>query len=260
MKNFFQGEAVKRNTTLEIRYRFGILVTCIIGYIVLKPRTVPHLGIDSQEPGSPAQSEGISNSVPQPGSGIQLFDPSQTAADPKWSVPAGLKSEEFQAFAHRVDKALTDFKEVERLVEVQHLVVFLITKDKVKNALWPGVSGQRLKDANLPRDWYELVKVRYEGGGPGMKIYRDDWVDNEARSYIDTIQVRVMGGKVLTGDVLCLKTITAFTDSHLQYLREVCPQLAKVSKRIYVEFPDLMNDSLPSLNSCFPVEFPSRYR
>ena len=263
MNNLFRGEAAKKITALVIRFRFGILVACIIGYVVLKPRTVPHLSTDSQEPTALSQNGDISNSLVQADSGIQLFDPSLPAANPKWSSPAGLKAQEFQAFAHQVDKALTDFKEVNRLANAQFVVVFIITQNKVKDALWPGVNGQKRKDATLSHDWYELVKVRYEGGA-GMKIYDDDFLDKETRSYIgrrlETIQVRVMGGKVLAGDVLCLKTITAFTDSHLQYLQKVCPQLASVTKRISVEFPDLLDDSLPNLNEYFPVEFPSRYR
>ena len=256
--NLLRSETAKKITALVIRYRFGILVACIIGYLVLKPRIVPRLSTDAQEPGAPLQSDNTSNAVAQADSRIQLFDPSDNAADPKWSSPAGLKAEELQTFATQIDKTLKDFKEVERLAEAQHFVFYYLTEGKVKSALWPGVNGQKLKDASLPGDWYELVKGNY-GAGNGMTIYNDDFMDKANRNYVgrrlETIQVRVMGGKVLTGDVLCLKAITAFTDSHLQYLQKTDTQLANVTKRVCVEFPELLNDLIPSLHIRFPSVF-----
>lgn len=220
-----------------IKRRFELLLAAVLLYFLW-----PHLIAGLHRSGEAEESrvvigESAQNAKAQE---LPLYDPSSANADPKWSLPAELKSAELQSFATQVDKLASEEKRYSDLLYSRHISIKGLLSDDVKKLLWPALKGSGFKDQRLPMDWFNLIKDDYDKNQMVAELEdeqsRGMWSDVESR--ITSIQTRLLGGQVLAGDVLFSKTLQSYFDQRLGPLEENNDHLDKIFLRMQREFPN----------------------
>ena len=231
-----------------IRYKFWILLTGVVVYIVFWPKYSKNQPAHNDSP------------TANKSSAVRLFDPAAEGANPKWSLPAELRPEKLQTFAAQVEKLIKDRQEVERLERLRSELKGDIINPKVQGLLWPAIQGKGFKDQKLAHDWAELSNGRFivvdgvptDGEVLGGNL-QELAIDIAVR--FDAIQQHIIGGKVLAGDVLCVETVQKETDRHLAYISKIVPQLRNLLNRLYKEFPKSLEPVMENLGRQFPNEY-----
>ena len=252
-----------------VEHRFVILLMVLVAYFLFWPKPTPRISATTSASNRVSQNQSgagnVSTNTPiAPGSNANsieeelLYDPASENADAGWSDPAELKAKELQALARQVDQAINDWMKIRRLERRQSSFFFILTDGELKQTIWMKVLSGSFKDAKLSKDWYELVKVRY-GAYDRAKVAAEA-IQNETiaaviASRLEGIQVRIIGGNVLSGDVLCLKAVEIYTKNRLGSLSELDPQFVNVTKRLIAEFPSAMREQQRDIKSYFPGEF-----
>jgi hypothetical protein len=219
---------------LIVRYRFGLLVCAVVVY-AFWPK---YSHISTDKPNEP-----VKNVHDQPlDEGPSTYDPNAPDANPKWGLPVELQSKDLQAFAKKVEAFERTLKEAETLDDERQNLLGDLLDEKVKAMLLPAVKGGGFRDQKLPLDWYELVKNNYQvADAPGMlaDLFGKIGVITTFNARLESIHVRLIGGKLIAGDLLFINGNDDFVKGwYDKVLREV-HQMQNVGHRLVKEFPDL---------------------
>lgn len=219
-----------------VKRKFELLVGAVIVYF-LWPHLIrhPHGSAETTQPqsfnGQPVQN--------QQAEGVPLYEPDAANADPKWGSSAGLKSSQLQDFARTVDKLTIQAKRYDDLFALRRQKVQTLLSPKVKGLLWPALNGSGFKDQHLPADWFELVKnddqKSLNVADAEEALHNETWMRIQSR--LQAIQSRLLGGQVLTGDVLFCKALQSYLDQNLGSLQKTVNDMDKIFIRMRREFP-----------------------
>src|SRR5262249_3689925 len=128
---------LKELVAFIIRHRFGVLVVAIVAYL-LWPKRGPHLSTEHVDSDTQAKSKpGAHLTQPQGASAPQLeqmlYDPTGDNPDPKWSMPAELKSEELQNLARRFEQLVQNLAKIGELEQRRSKCLDQLLDQKVKD-------------------------------------------------------------------------------------------------------------------------------
>jgi hypothetical protein len=243
-----------------IRHRFTVLLVAVALYFLFWPKAVFRSAV---EPGTTG-GVGHSNAAVSQADPVPLYDPTAEDADPTWSLPAELKAGQLQALASQVEKLLIDTTNTTELEAERATILYEgLLHQKVKDLLWPSLRGSGFKDQRLPLDWYALVKQYYDV--VGMTADASERIANHMAQIgiqmrLESVKIRVIGGKVLTGDLLFVKALQTYIDHRQAYLSKAIPPMLDVVRRLRKEFPDAMEDVIDSVGPSVKSELqrPSR--
>lgn len=225
------------------RYGYVALIAVVLLAFILWPKTTPKLrGIEppnEQQAGQPPSTQPV---TAQRAADLPLYAPGEAGSDAKWSMPAELKADELQRLAQQVDKLGSDVPATAQLEQQCNSEVGYLMKGEIVGLLWSRLLGKGFHDTNLPLDWYEVVKDQ-------NSVLRDLTVTQVAETFtnemvqlviltrLQTIRIRVIGGRVLAGDILFVKSTQAYIDHHRPYYERLLPMAQSVSRRVFNEFP-----------------------
>jgi len=170
---------------------------------------------------------------------LPLFAPGEQDSDPSWSKPAELKAEDLQRLARQVDKLGRDIPATAQLEAQCNAAVENLMNGQLVGLLWSRLLGKGFHDANLPLDWYECVKDRNSilGNLTNMaEAFTNQMVQVAISMRLQTVQVRVIGGRVLVGDILFVKSTQAYIDQRRPYYERLLPLVQSVTQRAANEF------------------------
>lgn len=170
---------------------------------------------------------------------ILLYAPEVQDADPSWSLPAELKADGLRRLARQVDKLAHDLPETAQLESECRTGGAKLLDSQLVGLLWSRLMGRGFHDANLPLDWYEVVKDQVSLLGDFTKM-ADDLTNQAVQmaiSYrVSSVQIRIIGGKVLVGDMLFVKAAQLYISQRRPYYERLLPLLQSVTRRANVEF------------------------
>jgi hypothetical protein len=177
---------------------------------------------------------------------LPLFAPDEEGADPSWSLPAELKAADLQRFAGQVEKLSKDLPATAKLEAECNDGVAGLRSDQVVALFWARLLGRGFQDKNLPLDWYQVVKDRNSMLGNlahAAEGFTNQIVQMAIAMRLTAVQVRVIGGKVVIGDVLFVKAAQAYIDQRRPYYERLRPLMESVNQRARQEFrAEIKND------------------
>lgn len=179
---------------------------------------------------------------------LPLYYPDVDGADPNWSLPAELKAGDLQGLARQVDKLARDMPATAQLEQQCNEALGQIFTGQSITLFWSRLMGSGFHDANLPLDWYETVKERNSvlGNLAAMgEAFTNQMVQAAIAMRLVSVEVRIIGGKVLVGDMLFVKASQAYIDQRKPYFERLLPLLQSVTKRMQQEFRSELNQSRP---------------
>ena len=170
-----------------------------------------------------------------------LFDPEREGTNPEWSLPAKLSTAEMRGLVHEVEKLRVDLGTMYERLNTYESVVGDLGRDYVRNAFWNRLVSQGFRDQGLPLLYYEVVKdhsgalsgvqqelARITRGVAGQALYHR----------LGQAQLRLLGGRFLTGDKLFVSTLRGHVNEELKLLDEHLPKAEELKKRTAVEFQE----------------------
>jgi len=236
---------LRRAWSLAMAHKYATAVTCLAILLFLWPKGLPpQRGIANDRADTAASHASVGQPTTQPVSGqyagdVPLYMPDQAGADASWSLPAELKADESKKAVADVDKLARDLGETLQLQKAYDSGIGSLLNQQVLSLFWSRLTGKGFQDANLPLDWYDIVKDRNSIFGDMSAVadmFANQMIQAALISRLTSVQVRLVGGKVLVGDMLFVKATRQYVDLRLPRFRKLVPLMQGVSNRIGQEF------------------------
>lgn len=250
----FIFERVKR---LEIhtwakKHKLAAVIAVLLLAFLLWPKSTPKLrGVatgDASALPKPAPAASTQPVTAQRAGDVELYAPDQEGADPSWSLPAELKSSDVKSLAQQVDKLLQDIPATSHLEQQCNESIGQLFTAQYISLFWSRLKGQGFHDANLPLDWYEVIKERNSFLG-NAAVFADAFTNQLVQTTIAmrlvSVEVRIIGGKVLVGDMLFVKASQAYVDQRKPHFERLLPLVQSVTQRMQQEFQKEPSQSGP---------------
>jgi hypothetical protein len=238
-----------------MRHKSTTAIAILILYILFWPKSVPsqraesnplpmNSGLHQRDASLPASTR---PAIQQQFAGdLPLYAPDQEGADPKWSLPAELKGQNLQSLAHQVDKLYQDIPATAQMEQQCNEGIANLIDTKTVGLYWTRVTGKGFRDTNLPLDWYQVVKNNnsiLDNSAMLAEILTNQAVQMAITMRLSSVQVRIIGGNVLIGDILFLRAAQDYIDQRRPYFEKLLPLVQSVQERTRREFSSELNQN-----------------
>jgi hypothetical protein len=239
-----------------LRHKYAAIAVVIVFGFFLWPKSSPNIkGVDPSMETTPrvtalAVSSTTRLSATQPASTQQyagdlaLYAPDQDGADPSWSLPTELKADDLQRLAHQVETLARDIPATAQLEQQCSEGVTQLYDAKIVGLFWSRLIGDGFQDKNLPLDWYQVVKERNSILGnlsAGTEMFANQMVQAVIAMRLSSVQVRIIGGNVVVGDMLFIKASQQYIDQRKPFFEKLLPLIQGVTQRTRQEFQSELN-------------------
>jgi len=257
-KQLFQ-DAGRQVLAWTMRHKVAAVIIVLLLLFVLWPKSTPKLrGVEAKAqtplPTASGGGSAASASTSRPPStepvtaqraaDLPLYAPDQDGADPSWSLPAELKADDLQRLARQVDKLGSDIPATAQLEAKCNEGISSLFDGEFVQLFWSRLMSKGFHDTALPLDWYEVVKDRNSLVG-NLALAAQMLASQVAQSTIAmrlaSIEVRIIGGHVLLGDILFVKASQQYIDQRRPYYERLLPLIASVRQRVGQEFQVELN-------------------
>lgn len=245
----FGPDARKRTVEWLLNHKAAVVITLLLCYIFLWPKSSPppkSAEVAAPPPVTIAQTNSQAASQPstspQMVGGIPLYDVGSEGADPAWSLPAELKAEELQNLAALVDALpgkLRARNEMGSRLSNNLQQLRQAPGGEVLDLFWSRLRGEGFRDKKLPLDWYAFMDENSSWGKllVGLAEFEGDMLlEFSMRLRLSSVRMRIVGGKVLTGDVLFVKGSIFLLDRRREDYEKALPASQELLKRVGQEF------------------------
>jgi hypothetical protein len=113
--------------------------------------------------------------------------------------------------------------------------------DAVRDGLWERLVQGRFRDKRLPLDWFGVIEKDYGLFDQFLNALRDGYAYEAGvhvtRMRMQAVQVRLIGGKPVLGDLLFMRGIEGYAKAQNAFYDENEPRLLQLKGRLAAEFP-----------------------
>lgn len=254
----FGSAARQRTVEWLLNHKAAVTITLLLCYIFLWPKSSPPP--KSAEVATPALAT-IAQTKPQAASqpselkqmagNLPLYDVESPGADPSWSLPAELKAEDVQKLFALVEalpgkwRAKIEMRErLNNNLQQLRWVGGSVQGGEVMELFWSRLRGEGFRDKKLPLDWYAAMDANSSWGKMLTEIAEvsgDYAVEFPVVIRLHTVKMRIIGGKVLTADMLFIKGLEALLDRRREQFEKALPATQELLKRVGQEFNIAVN-------------------
>jgi hypothetical protein len=238
------------------RHKYATVMVLVLLGFLFWPKSTPKLsgGVEARKeqpmqvtavtptPAKPRATTQPATTQPvtaQRAADLPLYAPDQEGADPSWSLPAELKAGDLQRLAKQVDNLGREIPALGQLEAQCNEGISRLFDGQIVGLFWSRLMGKGFHDTKLPLDWYEVIKDRNSFAANFATVaeaFGNQMVQMTIMMRLAAVQVRIVGGHVLVGDMLFVKTAQQYIEQRRPYYERLWPLIQSVANRMGEEF------------------------